>query len=103
MTAISNATLSVAITDPNGVVATSSAATDANGAFTVNMSADIIGNYVIDVSFAGDINFAPATAEVTVTVQGVTPPAATAITLTGPTAPVAQGTAVVITGVLNTV
>jgi uncharacterized protein YfaS (alpha-2-macroglobulin family) len=102
MTAVSNAVISVSITDPNQVTDTTQVQTDANGAFAVDFTAAVAGDYLIGVAFAGDATYAASSNSITVTVEAAAP-IATAITLSGPTSPVAVGTVVSITGTLGSV
>lgn len=100
MAAIPDATITVSVTDPTGVANTSSVQTDVNGAFSVEFTAGLVGDYTIDVDFPGDANFAPSSGSLIVSVQGIVP-VGTTITLTGPTEPVTVGTVVTVTGTLD--
>ena len=102
MAAIPNAQLTIEVTDPTSVTTRTTTITDANGAFTITFTADIVGGYAIEAEYDGDAN--NASTESTLIINVVAPvQAPTSITLVAPTSPVAQGTAVVITGVLSTV
>ena len=99
---IPNKSVTVKVTDPEGVVSEQTVTTNDSGEFAASFVANKVGFYVVNAYFAGEGNkYQPSSAQVTVEVQPAPQPVATVLTLTASHDTVIVGDTVTITATLS--